>query len=74
MKALAPDFKPPEMNERRATGHHNHGTWEIRCTPYKKTVDLSNPNCIVDFLQTPIRVRFLSQIVPTSATNHNLSS
>jgi len=24
MKTPAPDFKPPEMNERRATGHHNH--------------------------------------------------
>lgn len=44
MKALAPDFKPPEMNEPRATDHHNHGTWEVRSKPHKKTVDLSNPN------------------------------
>ena len=48
MKTTAPDFKPPEMNERRATGHRNHGTWEVRSTPHKKIFDLSNPNETVE--------------------------
>lgn len=46
MKTPAPDSKQHEMNERGATGHHNHGTWEVRSIPHKKTVNLSNPNCI----------------------------
>ena len=44
MKTPAPDFKPPEMNERRAAGSHDLGTLEVRSTPREKTVDLSNPS------------------------------
>ena len=58
----APDFKPPEMNERRATGHRNQGTWEVRSTPHKKAFDLSSPKCILEFPQTHIKSRFLSLI------------